>query len=450
MTRRTLACASVLTAALSIRCSRGDSSAGDGTPAAPARTAALPSVVLPDLSPLAASVQRQIRQRDASLARMLASTSTPPPALAAAYGELGRLLMASKLTDEAAACYRHAEALAADDRRWPYLLGHAYLRTGDRVRSAAAFERASTLQPADLNALVWLGETYLDDGRPEVAQPVFQRALALQPQSAAALFGAGRSALAQQAYAQAAQYMERALGADRRASAVHYPLAMAYRALGDREKAEAHLRQRGSAFPELIDPLMPQDEEVLDSAVACEARGVQALKAADWNAAAAAFREGLALAPHDASLRYWLGATFYAAGDAAAAEREFAAVVRQSPEFAKAHFSLGMIYESTGRRAAAIEQFRAAVAHDPMLPEARLRLADALGAAGDPQAALIQYEAAIKLDPGIADAWIGGGRALTALGRNQKASEWRAQARRVQPGRPQPGEVPSRATAVPR
>ena len=59
------------------------------------------------------------------------------------------------------------------------------------------------------------------------------------------------------------------------------------RALGDREKAEAHLRQRGSAFPELIDPLMPQDQDVLNSAVAYEDRGVQALKAADWNAAAA-------------------------------------------------------------------------------------------------------------------------------------------------------------------
>ena len=161
--------------------------------------AAAPAVVLPDLSSLAQSVQRQIRERDASLRRLLGDPNTPPAALAPAYGELGRLLMASKFTDEAAACYLHAEALAFSDRRWPYLLGHAYLRKGDRVRAAAAFARASTLQPPDLNALVWLGETYLDDGRPEAARPIFEQALSRSPQSAAALFGAGRTALARQA-----------------------------------------------------------------------------------------------------------------------------------------------------------------------------------------------------------------------------------------------------------
>ena len=407
-------------------------------------TEAAPAIVLPDLSSLAESVQRQIRERDASLRRMLVDGSTSAPALAAAYGELGRLLMASKFSDEAAARYLDAEALVSGDMRWPYLLGHAYLRKGDRAQAAAAFARASKLRPTDLNALIWLGETYLDDGRPDSAQPIFERALSLQPQSAAALFGAGRAALARQSYAEAVQYMERALRVDRRALAIHYPLAMAYRALGDREKAEAHLLQRGSAFPDLVDPLVQQDDEVLDSAVTFETRGMQALKAADWTAAAAAFRKGLDLSPDDASLRYWLGATLYAAGDAAGAEREFAVVVRRSPDFAKAHFSLGIIFDSTGRRPAAIEQFQAAVKNDPNLPEARLRLAETLRATGQVEASLTEYEAAVKLDPGIVEAWIGGGRALTALGRHAQAAEWRTRARRLHPGRPELAERQSR------
>jgi tetratricopeptide (TPR) repeat protein len=422
----------------------GTASSADTRPTAPAETA--PPVVLPELSPLAGSVQHQVRERHASLEQMRANQRTPRAELAAAYGSLGRLLMASKFTDEATACYLQAEALAPGEMRWPYYLGHAYLRKGDRVRAAAAFQRASTLQPADLNALIWLGETYLDDGRPDAAQPIFQQALSRQPQSAAALFGAGRTALARQAYAEAAQDMERALANDRQASAIHYPLAMAYRALGDREKAEAQLRERGSAFPDLIDPLMQQDDEVLDSAVAYENRGVQALKAADWPAAAAAFRKGLALSPGDASLRYWLGATRYAAGDAAAAEREFVAVVRHSPDFAKAHFSLGMIFDASGRRPAAIEQFRAAVKHDPTLPEARFRLAETLRATGQVESSLNEYEAAITLDPGLAEAWIGGGRALVALGRRQQASAWLAQARRLHPGRPELAEMQSRVS----
>ncbi len=447
MIRRGLVLLITIAPALGLGCSNGNGSPAETAASSQARTTpaeSAPAVVLPDLSSLAESVQRQVRERYASLAQIRGNTSTAPAALAAAYGELGRLFMAAKFTDEAAACYLHAEALAFSDGRWPYLLGHAYLRKGDRVRAAAAFARASTLQPPDLNALVWLGETYLDDGRPDAAQPIFQQALSLQPQSAAALFGAGRAALARKAYPEAAQLMERALTADSRASAIHYPLAMAYRALGDREKTEAHLRQRGSAFPDLADPLVQQDEEVLESAVAYEGRGMQALKSADWAAAAAAFRKGLALAPDDASLRYWLGATLYAAGDAPGAEREFAAVVRRSPDFAKAHFSLGMIFEASGRRPAALEQFRAAVKSDPTLPEARLRLAETLRATGQVAASLTEYEAAIQLDPGLVEAWIGGGRALTALGRTQKASEWLAQARRVHPGRPELAAMPSR------
>ena len=448
MTRRSFAVVSAVALALSPGCSRGDGPpAATTVPTTPVATGAADAaaqVALPDLSSLAPSVQRQLRERYASLEHLRGERTTPAAELAAAYGALGRLLMASKFSDEAAACYLHAEALASGDMRWPYYLGHAYLRKGDRARAATAFERASTLQPADVNALIWRGETYLDDGRPDAARPIFEQALSRSPQSAAALFGAGRTALARQAYAEAAQYLERALGFDRQASAIHYPLAMAYRALGDREKAEAHLRQRGNAFPDLIDPLMQPDEELLDSAVACEDRGMQALKAADWPAAAAAFRKGLDLSPGDASLRYWLGATLFAAGDAPAAEREFAAVVRRSPDFAKAHFSLGMIFDASGRRPAALEQFRAAVKSDPNLPEARLRLAETLRATGQPGAAVPEYEAAIKLDPGLVEAWIGGGRVLTALGRHQQASAWLGQARRLHPGRPELAEMQSR------
>ena len=42
--------------------------------------AAAPAVVLPDLSSLAKSVQRQIRERDESLRRMLGDPNTPPAA----------------------------------------------------------------------------------------------------------------------------------------------------------------------------------------------------------------------------------------------------------------------------------------------------------------------------------------------------------------------------------
>ena len=58
---------------------------------------------------------------------------------------------------------------------------------------------------------------------------------------------------------EAVQDLERALALDARASAIHYPLAMAYRGLGDRQKADGQLRLRGTSYPPLPDPLTLED-----------------------------------------------------------------------------------------------------------------------------------------------------------------------------------------------
>ncbi|HEV3061792.1 MAG TPA: tetratricopeptide repeat protein [Vicinamibacterales bacterium] len=412
-----------------------------------ARSTSPDPIALPDLSSLEASVQRQIRDRHTVLDLKLQNPATPPADLAAVYGDLARLLMAVGMNDLAVSGYMHAEAEAPTEMRWPYYLGHAYLRSGDRSRAAAAFQHASRLSPSDPSPLIWLGATSLDDGRPEDAQAAFSRALALQPQLAAAWFGAGRAALALKAYTEAARDFERVLAIDGRASAVQYPLAVAYRALGDPQKAAAHLRQRGDVTPELDDPLMQSDDDVLDSSVGSEHRGMQALKRGDWRFAIAEFRRGLELKPDDVTLRYWLGAALYASGDGLAAEREFRTVVQRAPDNtngANAHFSLGAIDDAKGRRREAIEEYSAAVKADPTLPAARLRLGDALRTSGQPEASLAQYERAVDLDPRLVDAWIGGARSLIGLARYDRARDWLLRARRVHPERNELAELEAR------
>jgi len=344
--RAAVAVAGCLIAALTVRCRGGNEAAErpGPTPAPNLATAQkLSPVTLPDLTPLAEPVQRQVRARYASLSHLLDDPSASAADRASEYGALGHLMLAAKFFDEAAACYLHAESLAPADMRWPYYLGHAYLRNGDRARAEVSFTRALALQPAYVPALIWLADTYLDEGRTEAAQDTFTRALSAQPGSAAALFGAGRAALARQDYRNAAQYMERALAADPQASAIRYPLAMAYRAIGQRDKAETLLKERGASPPALPDPVLQESEVVLESAVSYEDRGLQALRSQQWQAAADAFRKGLEVAPGDTSLRYWLGTALYVSGDPTGAEREFQTVVRDAPTFARAHFSLGAI-----------------------------------------------------------------------------------------------------------
>ena len=115
------------------------------------------------------------------------------------------------------------------------------------------------------------------EGRPELAEPLFTRALSIQPRTVAALFGLGQVALARREYSRAVAQFEQVLATDPRASIAHYPLALAYRGLGDTARAEAHLRQQGSVEVGPPDPLMVELRGLLQGAVAEENRGIRAL-----------------------------------------------------------------------------------------------------------------------------------------------------------------------------
>lgn len=396
-------------------------------------SSALQDVSLPDLTAVAAPVQTQIRARFDAVRRE--SEATPPAQRARQYGELGHVLSAATFFDEAILSYRHAEALQPAEAAWPYLRGHASLRKGDREDAADAFARTLTLTPDYLPARVWLGDVQLDLGHADAARATFAAALAQQPESAPALFGAGRAALERRAYTDAVQYLEHALRVDPRATVMHYPLAVAYRGLGQADKAEGLMRTRGSAAPDLQDPILQSASIVLDSAVSYESLGMQALRAQDWAGAIQTFRRGLEVAPNDPSLRYWMASAMIAGGDAAGALREFQTVVRMQPEYAKAHFSLGAIYDQQGKAADALREYQAAVRYAPNLPDAHLRLALALRRSGQAEQSIREFETTVALDPAMGDAWVGGAQTLLALGRSDQARDWITRGKRLHPNR---------------
>ena len=219
---------------------------------------------------------------------------------------------------------------------------------------------------------------------------------------------------------------------------------MAYRALGDREKAEAHLRQRGNNFPELPDPLMQRTEKSSTARSRSKIAVSRRSSAADFASAHGLFRRDSR--SRRTTPRFDTGSAPRSTHQVIrrGPEREFDAVVQQSPDSAKAHFSLGAIFEASGRRADAIERFSVggkdrSEAAGRAIPARRS--APCLGPAS---ASMIQYEAAVKLDPGIAEAWIGGGHALIGLRPQSARVEWLAQARRIHPNRKEIAELESR------
>jgi tetratricopeptide (TPR) repeat protein len=429
--------APIVLAALVLSCSSPNQRAATPQAAEPAATdpQAVRPITLPDLSRVSPSVRQQLTEQYASLMTAIEKSTGSNAELSAAYGEMGKLLMAAEFPSEAEPCYLNAQALAPGDPRWSYYLGHLYRVKGDTAKAAALFERTLQLRPDDVPALIWLGETSLDQGRLDQATSAFSKALSLQPRLVAARVGLGRAALARRDFAGAVEQFESALALDRRASIVHYPLALAYRGLGKVDEAEVHLRQRGEVEIGPPDPLMRDLAESLHSASMFEARGDRALAAGDFKAALAAFQRGVELAPDNLTIRHKMATALSLTGDVRAAVLQFQEVLRRSPDFAGAHYSLAVLLLSNGQLDQAIERLAAAVRYDPTYLEARVQLANALRQRGRVDESLREYAETLKMDPRIGEARFGYALALVRLRRYEAARDSLVEDLDLYPGR---------------
>jgi tetratricopeptide (TPR) repeat protein len=413
---------------------------------APSRPALL-QVSLPDLSRSDPNVQAQARELHASLTRQLENRRASSADLSIAFGKLGMLLQAAEYYDAAEPCYRNAQTLSPEEVRWPYFLGHLQMSKGETEKAEISFKRALELQPDQLATLVWLGRLYLDEGRPDEAEQMFAKALSLAPRTVSALAGLGRAALAKKEYARAVKSLEEALAIDPNSDSLHSPLAIAYRGLGELDKAEPHLRQWRNSDILVPDPLKQELDLLLESGLSYELRGVRALEAKDFPTAAANFRRGMELSQDNTmlrrSLQHKLGTALFMTGDLRGARDQFEEVVRQSPvsgldeSAAKAHFSLAVLMMSSGDRKAAIEHFSAALKYQPNYVEAHVGLADALSRSGRVAESLPHYREALAINPRAAQAWMGSAMALVRAGRYQEARDQLGEAMQLQSDHPE-------------
>ena len=382
-----------------------------------------------------ASLQERIRASYSSLTAAQKSQVTDVE-LGRAYGQVGKLLMAAELYDQAEPYLLNAAALEPSEVAWPYFLAHTYRLKFQPDKAIARFEDVLRLKADHVPSLVWLGTMHVDGGRAEAAEPLLTKAVSLEPRSAAALFALGKAALAVGDSARAVTQLEAALAADPGADAVHYALAMAYRARGDEQRAAAHVKlwKDERLYPN--DPLMAEITDLLKTAVVYEIRGTQAMDDRKWTEAISLFREGLKVAPRDATLHQNLGTALYLAGDPRAAEAEFEEAARLLPGYAKALFSLGVLMEERGRDQEALDRFSKAVASDPTMVNARASLADALRRSGKLEASIAEYTEIVKVDPSASQARFGRAMALVRLRRFAEARAVLEEAVRVHPEQP--------------
>ena len=240
---------------------------------------------------MAVPVQQQITRAAGGLDGLInASAPAAPATLAREHGAVGQLLMAAEATAAAEPYFRRAAA-ARPDRAALAVLSRSPRTHAGRCRSCRPTLRgALALRPRDVATLVWLGRVRSIRGGRARRHRIFSRALEQQPDLVAAHDGMGRAALTSGRFADAVDASRsRPSGRHPAASAVHYPLALAYRGSAGPRRPSHTCGCAATCGPDFRIP----DGGVagfLESAVVFEGQGDRALTRGDARAAVAAFR----------------------------------------------------------------------------------------------------------------------------------------------------------------
>ena len=357
------------------------------------------SLRYPQIESLEEQVREQLQAFQQNLVSVVRNPEATESQLSEAYGLVGQMYHAYSLSDAAELCYFNAHRAAAADFRWIYLLGYLYHKQGRLAESELYYREAHRLYSGYLGVPVHLGDVLFQQNRPTEATAQFEQALELDPSCGAAHFGLGQLALSRGKYADAVGYFQKTLENVPGANRVHYSLAMAYRGLGDLEKAQAHLERRGSVGVRVADRLVDGLEGLLRGERVHLIRGRMAFGAGRFSEAAAKFSKAVSAKPTSIPAHVILGASLAKLGDAEAAMKEFWEVLHLDSENLKARYNLGFLLASAKRFEEAIPHLRAVLEANAEDSVARLLLAQALLETRQIEPAPSQFSRVLESDP---------------------------------------------------
>jgi tetratricopeptide (TPR) repeat protein len=352
-------------------------------------------------------VREHLTSAQNALAAAAKDPATPADKLGEAYGMMGQIYQAYSLVSPAKECYFNASRLAPKDFRWAYLLGKLHEREGDAEKAISYYDTARRLRPDYLPVFVSLGNIYLQLNRLEEAESFFKRALEINEASAASQYGLGQVALSQRSYTDAVRYLEKALSLAPDANRLRYALAMAYRGLGNMEKAQSHLALSGTVGVRASDPLLDELQNLVKGVRLHLIRGRTALEARRFAEAADEFRKAIIEQPDSIPAHFNLGAALTQTGDLRGAIEQFKETLRLDPNHANAHYNLGLLFTQANEHEQAIKHLRSAVTASPNDNSARFLLAQELVKTRRHEEAEVELSKVVQADPGNEDALLG-------------------------------------------
>ena len=376
--------------------------------------AGLIPVNLPDTGDLEPEVREQLVTAVKALTAATNDPATPALKLANAYGTVGELYQAYSLNSPAIECYANATRLVPSDFRWAYLLGKLYELEGNVQKAISHYKIALRLSSDYPPVFVNLGNIYLQLNSLDDAEQYFNRALEIDRGSGAAQYGLGQAALSKRNYSSAVAYLENALKLSPEATRLHYALAMAYRGVGQLEKAQDHLARTGSVGVRASDPLVDRLQDLVKGARLHLIRGRAALEVRRYADAVREFRKAIAEQPSSVPAHLNLGAALSQTGDVTGAVAEFEETLRLDPQHLNAHYNLGLLLAQANRHPEAIAHLRSTIAGSPNDNNARFLLAQELALVGRFDEADAEFAKVVQLDPNNEEALLNRVKVLLA------------------------------------
>jgi tetratricopeptide (TPR) repeat protein len=336
--------------------------------AAPQPPVELPFPPLDDLEPVVAGQLREVRER---VQQALRQRSTQ----AVVYGDAARHYHAYGLWPAAEACYREAVRLQPDEWRWAYLLGVVLEEQGRLDEAAASLERALVAPDKYVPALARVARVEFMRGQPQRAAERLGPVLRTTPVDAAVLALWGEVALALGRPQESVQALSRALAQKPEATRLRYTLGLAYRALGEGERARVELAAAGRVGLKPRDPLLEAVLELRRGEQAFLREGITAFRAGDLVGAEAAFERALASsAGHSKAALVNLAAVVAGRGRQAEALALLERARAVAPDDVLVLANLGALLAHAGRHGEAAPALRRVLELSPGDASARLEL----------------------------------------------------------------------------
>jgi tetratricopeptide (TPR) repeat protein len=321
-----------------------------------------------DISGAEPAIRQAIAEGRAAIAALLASPDSDPKRLAQAYGRLGALLVLREVEAPADAAFRNARSLEPDAFRWPYYAGYLAMMTGNNDRALALFEAARALDPHYPPLYLRLGKVHLDRSELAEAKADLERIAEVPGLAAAAQVYLGQIANLERRFTDAVAHLNKTLELDPKATEAHWPLAQAYRALGDNDQARGHMALVEPRTPPAKDPLLEQLQGAAQQSVPAFERAIYAVDKRDYRSAAAELKAGLDVAPDNRAARVSYARVLYLTGDPEMAEAELDRVLAAEPGQTLALFLKAVLVQQRGDREGAAALYRRALEGEPDHP----------------------------------------------------------------------------------